>query len=52
MGMPFGQSASNRSFCVVENSDYSESKLLELTEDGFEELASVEGLMDTLVRVR
>jgi hypothetical protein len=48
----FGQYASGRSFVTVENEDYSETKLLELTEDGFEQLASVEGLVDGMVRVR
>ena len=44
--------ASSRSFVTVENEDYSETKLLELTDDGFKQLASVEGLVDGLVRVR
>lgn len=48
----FGIDTAGRSFSTVENEDYSETKLLELTEDGFEQLADVEGLLDGVIRVR
>jgi len=48
----FGWDSAGRSFSSTTNDDYSESILLELTSDGFEERATVEGLLDGIVRVR
>ncbi|HTV17691.1 MAG TPA: hypothetical protein VMG12_03445 [Polyangiaceae bacterium] len=48
----FGWYSSVRSFSSTTNDDYSESVLLELTNDGFEQRATVEGLIDGIVRVR
>lgn len=48
----FGWYADGRSFSSTTNMDYSESKLLELTAQGFTERATVPGLLDTIVRVR
>jgi hypothetical protein len=41
-----------RSFTTVENAGYTETKLVELTDDGFVQRAKVKGLLDGIVRVR
>jgi hypothetical protein len=48
----FGWYSDGRSFTSTVTPDYSETTLLEVTDDGFTELATVEGLLDGLVRVR
>lgn len=48
----FGLYAGGRSFSAVENADYTETKLLELTDEGFVERLSAPGLIDGIVRVR
>jgi hypothetical protein len=48
----FGWVTDGRSFSSTVNADYSESTLLEVTPDGFEQLAVVDGLLDAIVRVR
>ena len=48
----FGWYTDSRAFSSTVNEDYTLSTLLELTPDGFEERATVEGLLDGIVRVR
>ena len=48
----FGWFTAARSFTSTVNDDYTESSLLEVTGLGFEERATVQGLLDAIVRVR
>jgi len=47
-----GMYVDGRAFTTVENADYSETTLLELTESGFAERATVRGVLDEIARVR
>jgi len=48
----FGIYVDGRAFTTVENSDYSESTLIELTPDGFVKHSTVRGVVDSIARVR
>jgi len=48
----FGWYTDSRAFSSTVNEDYTLSTLLELTPDGFEERATIQGLLDGIVRVR
>lgn len=48
----FGWFTDGRSFSSTVNEDYSETQMLEVTETGFEKRATVQGLVDAIVRVR
>jgi hypothetical protein len=48
----FATYSGGRSFTTIENAGYTETKLVELTDDGFVERAKVKGLLDGIVRVR
>jgi hypothetical protein len=47
-----GMYVDGRSFTTIENEDYSETTLLELTTDGFIERARVRGVIDEIARIR
>jgi|GEM_PF-1566515 len=47
-----GMYVDGRSFTTIENEDYSETILLELTPDAFVERASVRGVIDEIARIR
>jgi hypothetical protein len=47
-----GFSVDGRAFTTLENADYSESILLELTAGSFVERAAVRGVIDAIVRLR
>lgn len=47
-----GMNAGGRAFTTIENEDYSETILLELTPDGFVEHAKYPGVVDEIVRLR
>jgi hypothetical protein len=47
-----GMYVDGRSFVTIEKPDYSETTLLELTEDGFIERGAASGVIDEIVRVR